>query len=307
MQQRINTRRTDINFKETTVFTFSCDSNRNTSTFQKPENLNLGSETDEKSCKICLDTGSSSSPFIHPCKCAGSVKYVHEECLKTWLISLGKDLEHSKCELCQTNYKMKFHIMRRCLPRESCKNASAHCIFIPILFSVLLMLFLIIYLLASKYFNSSSTAEERAYTIALALICFIAGIFIMAILINSIAEACYAKRLENWSILSQSFAQEQEKELTAEELARLEEMRKKNLVIPKVFRIKGKKVRLPQMRQMLTPVSRGDRIVPFSPKFFTPMGKVQPSSQEFNAFDCSITHHREESFGRVSEVELLKK
>lgn len=36
-------------------------------------------------CRICLcDDGSSE--LIKPCKCKGSLRYVHENCLKVWIL-----------------------------------------------------------------------------------------------------------------------------------------------------------------------------------------------------------------------------
>lgn len=41
-----------------------------------------------KSCRICLDEGNEfdeKNPLISPCKCAGTMRYIHAECLTTWL------------------------------------------------------------------------------------------------------------------------------------------------------------------------------------------------------------------------------
>jgi E3 ubiquitin-protein ligase MARCH6 len=56
----------------------------------------------QETCRICRGEGSSDEPLYHPCKCSGSIKYVHQDCLLEWL-------KHSKksavCELCNTAYK----------------------------------------------------------------------------------------------------------------------------------------------------------------------------------------------------------
>ncbi|MEQ2190342.1 E3 ubiquitin-protein ligase marchf7 [Xenoophorus captivus] len=45
-------------------------------------------------CRICqMQEESSSNPLIQPCRCTGSLQYVHQECIKRWLrskISSGK-------------------------------------------------------------------------------------------------------------------------------------------------------------------------------------------------------------------------
>ncbi|KAM9304736.1 E3 ubiquitin-protein ligase MARCHF7 [Gastrophryne carolinensis] len=63
-------------------------------------------EEDGDLCRIC-QTGvtSSSNPFIEPCKCSGSLQYVHQDCMKKWLhakINSGSNLETiTTCELCK--------------------------------------------------------------------------------------------------------------------------------------------------------------------------------------------------------------
>ena len=38
-----------------------------------------------KCCRICLeDEEESGNPFITPCKCTGSMKFIHLKCLREW-------------------------------------------------------------------------------------------------------------------------------------------------------------------------------------------------------------------------------
>ncbi|KAM5152368.1 E3 ubiquitin-protein ligase MARCHF7 isoform 2-T2 [Mantella aurantiaca] len=63
-------------------------------------------EEEDDLCRIC-QTGAScpSNPFIEPCKCSGSLQYVHQDCMKKWLhakINSGSSLETiTTCELCK--------------------------------------------------------------------------------------------------------------------------------------------------------------------------------------------------------------
>lgn len=233
------------------------------------DQVKLNSDSEEKMCRICLESEISKEKFIRPCKCSGSVRFVHEECLKSWLVSLNKELDGSKCEICSTQYRMDFIIKRKFLPRESCKNGGAHCFFIPILVTVMVMLFIIVYLLAKKYLNNDSTTEQKAYTIALTLAFVIAGIVMIVLTINSLKAACFTPKMETWKILSQVFVEEIE--VNEENLNKFEEMRKLPLVIPKKIKVKGKQVKVPELKPMLTPVSRRNKIVAFSPKYYTPV------------------------------------
>lgn len=41
-----------------------------------------------KACRICLeDEEEEGNPFITPCKCTGSVKFIHLTCIQSWLDS----------------------------------------------------------------------------------------------------------------------------------------------------------------------------------------------------------------------------
>ncbi|XP_044777776.1 probable E3 ubiquitin-protein ligase MARCHF10 [Neomonachus schauinslandi] len=57
-------------------------------------------------CRICqIAGGSPTNPLLEPCGCVGSLRFVHQECLKKWLkvkITSGADLGTVKtCEMCK--------------------------------------------------------------------------------------------------------------------------------------------------------------------------------------------------------------
>ena len=90
------------------------------------EHLNLkknleNNETDTKSenraCRICyIEEESDDNPLVQPCICSGSMKYIHLNCLKTWInTSVNIKLESTEycnvytykpaeCELCKTKF-----------------------------------------------------------------------------------------------------------------------------------------------------------------------------------------------------------
>lgn len=56
-------------------------------TRNKLATLGAGSEGG-RNCRICLDEADSEeNPFITPCKCDGSMKFIHLTCLQEWLDS----------------------------------------------------------------------------------------------------------------------------------------------------------------------------------------------------------------------------
>ncbi|KIW04532.1 uncharacterized protein PV09_04286 [Verruconis gallopava] len=52
-------------------------------------------------CRICRGEGSLDEPLFYPCKCSGSIKYVHQDCLMEWLSHSQKKY----CELCKTPFR----------------------------------------------------------------------------------------------------------------------------------------------------------------------------------------------------------
>ncbi|RDA85533.1 hypothetical protein CP532_3324 [Ophiocordyceps camponoti-leonardi (nom. inval.)] len=66
-------------------------------------------------CRICRGEGTASEPLFYPCKCSGSIKYVHQDCLMEWLSHSQKKY----CELCKTSFrftKLYAHDMPKSLP-----------------------------------------------------------------------------------------------------------------------------------------------------------------------------------------------
>jgi len=52
-------------------------------------------------CRICRGEGTTDEPLFYPCKCSGSIKFVHQECLMEWLSHSQKKY----CELCKTPFR----------------------------------------------------------------------------------------------------------------------------------------------------------------------------------------------------------
>ncbi|AWP01298.1 hypothetical protein SMAX5B_012327 [Scophthalmus maximus] len=71
-------------------------------------------ESDEEEgdlCRICqMGEESASNPLIQPCRCTGSLQYVHQDCIKRWLrskIGSGTNLEAiTTCELCKEKLRL---------------------------------------------------------------------------------------------------------------------------------------------------------------------------------------------------------
>ncbi|KAH3697604.1 E3 ubiquitin-protein ligase MARCHF8-like isoform X2 [Dreissena polymorpha] len=62
-------------------------------------------------CRICQMPDSDRDPLISPCRCAGSLKYVHTMCLKKWVRTLQHRLRKQTpcCELCHYQFMRHKH------------------------------------------------------------------------------------------------------------------------------------------------------------------------------------------------------
>ncbi|OUM70225.1 hypothetical protein PIROE2DRAFT_1636 [Piromyces sp. E2] len=75
-------------------------------------NIQSSSEKNKPVCRICRDDDSFSE-LIVPCRCRGTVKYIHRECLDEWLKTVNKavlpfghtSLINAKCNLCNYKYQ----------------------------------------------------------------------------------------------------------------------------------------------------------------------------------------------------------
>ncbi|KAJ3995467.1 hypothetical protein F5050DRAFT_1767078 [Lentinula boryana] len=70
---------------------------------------------EQDTCRICSAPAEPDQPLFHPCRCSGTIRYIHQDCLTTWLA-------HSKkktCETCRHQYsftKVYAHDMPATLP-----------------------------------------------------------------------------------------------------------------------------------------------------------------------------------------------
>jgi len=64
-------------------------------------------QTNVIGCRFCFEpTLAPNDPLITPCKCTGSVRYIHLQCLKQWRRATTNPDFIRRCQLCLTNYKM---------------------------------------------------------------------------------------------------------------------------------------------------------------------------------------------------------
>lgn len=100
--------------------------------------INLDNKSDTNSallpfCRICHGIADEKDPLMSPCRCAGTLQYIHSTCLMRWLeIMTKKSRKPPKCELCHYQYhrhkKFKFHHWR--FPKVSQTDKILHLVFV---------------------------------------------------------------------------------------------------------------------------------------------------------------------------------
>ena len=61
-------------------------------------------ELDERVCRICFDCETRNNQVINPCRCRGSSKFIHESCLRLWILCKYPEVINPKCEICKYPY-----------------------------------------------------------------------------------------------------------------------------------------------------------------------------------------------------------
>ena len=151
----------------------------------KTDLTDIGKE-EPHTCRICLGNDQANN-LISPCACTGSQKYVHEECLKTWLLN-KKEEDLGNCEVCKNSFNTNFEVMNICLPfklKTICKAWVPLCISVVLLTSIIYIAYLAI-----------STKTNNAYIIICALI--LAFGFLICCLLGLIFSftVCFERKIE---------------------------------------------------------------------------------------------------------------
>lgn len=58
-------------------------------------------------CRFCFEeTGDKLNPLLRPCKCKGSMAYVHKDCINRWRRLTTMPENMTNCQLCLTKFKL---------------------------------------------------------------------------------------------------------------------------------------------------------------------------------------------------------
>lgn len=99
-----------------------------------------GEDTD-RLCRFCYESSTApDNSLISPCKCIGSIQYVHQQCIKRWRLATENPDAVLKCQLCLTNLIIPMRYELELIPNIEMNNAwyflSKPAIFIVLLYGM---------------------------------------------------------------------------------------------------------------------------------------------------------------------------
>ena len=60
----------------------------------------------ERECRICGDSSDAESKLFSPCRCRGTMKYIHVHCLMTWRATSANRHSKYRCDQCLYEYRL---------------------------------------------------------------------------------------------------------------------------------------------------------------------------------------------------------
>jgi hypothetical protein len=167
------------------------------------ELYDLNCDTNQTLCRVCYEGNTpEKGVLIYPCQCLGSVRLIHDSCLKIWIennIFNNNFKARPECELCKFKYIMKFTFKYEFSKIKFWKMMRSLATMILIITIILTLAFIIIYLVVSSIAMLSDLGKNNLINILVSVGCGIIIIVALSTLRN--ARLNYHDRfIEEWKI-----------------------------------------------------------------------------------------------------------
>jgi hypothetical protein len=140
---------------------------------EKPTLLKRNSSKPFNVCRICYDGKcEEKGKLLYPCNCKGSVKYVHETCLKIWIRSIKDFSGQPECELCKYKYRMKYAIEYKFSKPKFYSILKSLIILIIVMVFVWIVISIIAWIRLSKS-KENNTVDLKLLIVILGCICIL--------------------------------------------------------------------------------------------------------------------------------------
>ena len=180
-----------------------------------PQQRSEGSATQpstnpEATCRICLDNEQNieTGNFIKPCRCTGTMEWVHDECLKTWIVAKENEINAAACELCGTSFNMRFKLENVFYPRKAFKEkvfGLMSCICLSFTIMALLIIITVLAVGWSKSINEEEgTAAQQSsaeYKLSLIVVCALISGIVSVFVFLVVRDICFRTEVSEWIIL----------------------------------------------------------------------------------------------------------
>ena len=139
------------------------------------------------------------NPLIAPCLCEGSIKYVHQICLKKWLIKSKIRPELSRCEICKYKYYIRYF-----KDKKFDKQASKRFNFLVICLIIVMMIILTLFVISIYHTTFDNSKIKKKIKILFIIISICVAIILLStttvIFICCFKKKCSEKLFENYEI-----------------------------------------------------------------------------------------------------------
>ena len=150
-------------------------------------------------CRICYEPEKENDPLLMPCRCEGSMKYIHKSCLKKCIVSSKKPIDESECEICKTKYEIKITQSSE-IDRAKLRQFVFQSIFFVI---ILIGIFIGFTFALYNILKSQNALPEKYHTIFFVGMAFgslIVVIILSMCLFKEYKQKCYVIGEKKWEI-----------------------------------------------------------------------------------------------------------
>jgi len=154
-------------------------------------------------CRICYDEeNTEKGKLINPCLCTGSMKYIHQSCLKMWIENnLLKDKLTAHCEICKINYQMNIDT-KYVFSKKKCGNLLRTILTTTCISGfILALIFIVLYIMISTL--TTITPENKKYF--LMILSSIGALILLFVILSNFKNyknEMFNQIVTNWNINS---------------------------------------------------------------------------------------------------------
>jgi len=163
----------------------------------------------EKACRFCFEAEEdvNKGKLMKPCKCDGSLKYIHEKCLSTWIMQ--KEIKHStivRCEICGYTYQLEAETRLKLNCQRACDSEFASLLFGLGLGICLINLLCIIFKVMRVHKENpnlpkgQTLEQQQSIYHAMLMVCTFIGIMFFCAMVYKLKTAFFETRIVNVKI-----------------------------------------------------------------------------------------------------------